>query len=135
VPDRRHAEAETRRGSRAARIEVATARDYDLGPVAQVLGSHPALVEVVAPHRARDRPVAVTQLEVDLRPVADPRVREFADQRDARERAQLIAQRPGVAANLVRSREARDPGLDAGGDDRPVGLGRQQRIGGRCAHA
>ena len=106
-PQPRHREREPRRRRPRARVVVAAARDDDLRPVGQ--RPEPQLVEVLAPHRARQRAGGVAQLEPDLRP---PRLEpeDLPEDLHAREPAQPLAQRRRVRPHGI------GPGEDRAGD-------------------
>ena len=80
-----HRETERRRRGGASRIEITAAADDDSHAVGQL---HAKGIEVVAPHRAGQRPAWVAQLEVD--PGArGPEPPHLADQLDAGELLKL----------------------------------------------
>ena len=101
---RRDREGERRRRRAAAGVVVQAARDDDLRAVGERALAEPQRVEVVAPHRARHRPVAVAQLEVDLRP-AHAQVPDLAEELHARALAQELAQLGGIRAHAVGPRQ------------------------------
>ena len=103
-PQLRHPEGEVRRGLRAARVVVATARHDHPGAVDQRLGPQIERLELVPPHRARHRAAPVAELEVDAR-AARAEVPHLAEQLHAGERAQPIAQLRRVGADRERARQ------------------------------
>ena len=100
----RDRERERRRGGARAGVVVAAAGDDDLRAVGE--RAEPQLVEVLAPHRARQRAARVAQLEPHLRPPGlEPE--HLAEHLDAREAAQPVAQRGRVLADRIRAGQER----------------------------
>ena len=100
----RDREREPGRGGPGARVEVAAAGGHDLRAVGE--RAQLELVEVLAPHRARQRARGVTQLEPHLRaPRLEPE--HLAEDLHAREAAQAVAQRGRVLTDRVRAGEDR----------------------------
>ena len=103
----RDREGERRRRGPRARVVVAPARDDHLRAVGQ--RPEPQLVEVLAPHRARQRAGGVAQLEPHLRPPGlEPE--HLAEHLHLREPAQPVAQRGRVLPDGERAGEV-EPGM------------------------
>ena len=100
----RDRERERRRGGARARVVVAAAGDDHLRAVGE--RAEPQLVEVLAPHRARQRARRVAQLEPHLRPPG-LEAEHLAEDLDAGEAAQAVAQRGRVVADGIGTRQQR----------------------------
>jgi hypothetical protein len=91
-----------RRGPRAGVVVAAAGRD-DALPVGQRRRER---IEVLAPHRARQRPALVAQLEPHPR-AARAEVEHLAEDLHAREPAQLLAEPVGVEPDRPRAAQGR----------------------------
>ena len=101
-PQPRDRERERRRSGPRAGVVVAPTRHHDLRPVRERPDLE--LVEVLAPHRARQRAAGVAQLEPHLR-AARLEPEHLAEDLDPREAAQAVLERRRVLADGERARE------------------------------
>jgi hypothetical protein len=115
-----HGERERGGGGGAPRVVVAAAADDDAHPVAQIQRQR---IEVVSPHRTRQRAARVAQLEVDAH-ASRPEPPHLALELNASELTQAALELRGVDADRIGPRETAV--LDALGDG---GFGRAHRLG------
>src|SRR5205085_7950327 len=97
----RDGEAERGRGRRASWVVVAASADDDPKAVGQ---GYPERVEIALPHRARQRPAGVAQLEVHPSP-AGAKPPHLAGQLHPRELLQPPLELRGIRPDRVRARE------------------------------